>query len=317
MSDLGAGDARSLSGRPPRRPLAPSIPPEQDFADNAAGNSSSSPLSSRDRPWYPGQPLPPQVRPSRALLEASRAAAARAGVVSAPPLPAAVGDVVVDDDEDGESLTQKEASAKATTTPTTQPPPAPAPPPPSCALPLLPPATAAGDEGEYPLTPVDDEARSALVDEMHKACEPGDPELAAICRLLRSVLGVPMASVTLISHAQAWFRGGESISGSSAGGGGGGGNNGSCAAAAAAANSKPSSSSSVAAAGTAGTAGGTGTEKATSDPDPMPRGRVLCAYSLIGEPDVRRRGEVVKSCFSFPLSFLYLSLSFRRRRRAL
>ena len=81
------------------------------------------------------------------------------------------------------------------------------------------------EEGEYPLTPIDDDARSALVDEILKACEPGDPVLASICRLLKSVLGVPMASVTLISHAQAWFRGGEGADagagGEGAGGGGG------------------------------------------------------------------------------------------------
>lgn len=225
---------------------------------------SPSPLSSRDRPWYPGQPLPPQERPSRALLEASLAAAAKAGVSA--PLPA--GMMGAEEDADGEeSETQTRGGGAATTeaAPRTE---AATPAPLSCAGAAAA-AAEADDDGGYPLTPVDDDARSALVDDILRACEPGDPVLASICRLLRSVLGVPMTSVTLISHKQAWFRGGESANEGASSGGAGGGSGASCSAAAAAAapNSKSNS---------------------TSDPDPMPRGRVLCAYSLIGEPDVSR-----------------------------
>jgi hypothetical protein len=85
--------------------------------------------------------------------------------------------------------------------------------------------------------PPGDAARAATVDAILADCEPGDPVLASVWRLLRSVLRARTASVTLVSAHQAWFRGG-------------------CDAAPA--------------------------------PGPAPRGRVLCAYSLIGEPDVRR-----------------------------
>ena len=294
---------------------APSIA----VADNAALVPSSSPLS---RPWYPGQALPPRVRPPRALLEASMAAAARAGVSA--PLPAAMGAEGDDSGEGKETLTHggearegASATLPATEAQATEQQRAPArpqrPPPSSCA----PPSPRGGEETEqgpeYPLAPVDDAARSALVDEILKACEPGDPVLAAICRLLKSVLGVPMASVTLISHAQAWFRGGEGGAGGGAGGagaggggGGGGGIGGSCAASAAAAAEAASSSAS-----NSDLKSSSSSAAATScDPDPMPRGRVLCAYSLIGEPDVRReRGRFLVFFFYVRSLFLCLSLA--------
>ena len=296
MIAFGAQDEHRLPGRPPRPPSFPPAQQEFTFSD-------ASLLSSRDRPWYPGQPLPPQERPSRALLEASLAAGARAGVSA--PLPAAMTAVAADAD-DWESPAPHRAPEAASRHPPPRQPASPAPSP--CALQAG--ARAGAEAGaEYPLTPAGDAARSALVDEILRACEPGDPVLAAVCRLLRSVLGVPMASVTLISHAQAWFRGGEGGSpgggasgGGASGGGGGGGGGGSCSAAAAAAAAAAEGGSPGPRPGPAAAGGG--------DPGPMPRGRVLCAYSLIGEPDVRWRGIYwfLLGLLSFP-SFFSCSLS--------
>ena len=253
----------------------------------------------------PGLPLPPLERPPRALLEASLAAEARAGVSA--PMPAAIVN-----DADGCKTRTESATKTATTALVAQQPQQP--PQPSCSSCLLAAAPGPGDEqgqeqeGEYPLTPVGDDARSALVDKILKACEPGDPVLASICRLLRSVLGVPMASVTLISHAQAWFKGGESVTSEGAGGGGGG--SGGCSPAASGAEGEKNEAADKSS--PASTSAATAT---TNELGPMPRGRVLCAYSLIGEPDVRELFLLSGWCvfffffFFFPLSFVALTFS--------